>query len=186
MDKDSNINILNKRTAKGLSYIAIFGLIFGFALAPFYDVMCKKLGINGRADSTATALSSTQKVDKTRWVTVIFTGTTMPGIEWSFHPTQVSMRVHPGQIETTSYYAKNNATKAITGVAVPSITPELAALYFKKVECFCFKQQGLAPNESKEMPLRFYVSADLPKDVTTVTLSYSFYNSEQEKIAAKL
>jgi cytochrome c oxidase assembly protein subunit 11 len=117
------------------------------------------------------------KVDEKRWVTVIFTGDTMPGLSWSFHPTQTSMRVHPGEIKLATYIAKNNAGEDVTGVAVPSVTPELASLYFKKIECFCFKQQELKAGDSREMPLRFYVSPDLPADVNTVTLSYAFYNS---------
>jgi cytochrome c oxidase assembly protein subunit 11 len=165
---------LNKRLAFKLSLVVFAALIFGFAIAPFYDVMCKKLGINGKADTSATL--ATQKVDTSRWVNVIFTGNTMPGLSWTFHPTQNSMRVHPGQIMLTSYIAKNNGAQSVMGVAVPSITPELASLYFKKVECFCFKQQTLKAGESKEMPLRFYVSSDLPADVNNVTLSYAFFN----------
>ncbi len=168
---------LNKRLAWRLSWIVAAGLIFGFAIAPLYDVMCKTLGLNGRADSSATTLDKSVKVDKTRWVTVIFTGNTMPGLTWSFHPTQNSMRVHPGEIKLATYIARNDTKEHVTGVAVPSVTPELAALYFKKIECFCFKQQGLKAGESKEMPLRFYVSPNLPSDVNTVTLSYAFYNS---------
>lgn len=168
---------LNKRLAWRLSLIVFAGLLFGFAIAPIYDVMCKALGLNGRADSSATVLDKSVKVDKTRWVTVIFTGNTMPGLSWSFYPTQNSLRVHPGEIKLATYIAKNDAKESVTGVAVPSVSPELASLYFKKIECFCFKQQGLKPGESKEMPLRFYVSPDLPSDVNTVTLSYAFYNS---------
>lgn len=170
-------SVLNKRLAWRLSLIVVAGLLFGFALAPIYDVMCKTLGLNGKADSSAAALNKSLKVDKDRWVTVIFTGNTMPGLSWSFHPTQTSMRVHPGEIKLATYIARNDAKESVTGVAVPSITPELAALHFKKIECFCFKQQGLKAGESKEMPLRFYVSPNLPSDVNTVTLSYAFYNS---------
>jgi cytochrome c oxidase assembly protein subunit 11 len=170
-------SVLNRRLAWRLSWIVFAGLLFGFAIAPIYDVMCKAIGLNGRADSSATVLDKSVKVDKTRWVTVIFTGNTMPGLNWSFHPTQNSLRVHPGEIKLATYIAKNDAKESVTGVAVPSVSPELASLYFKKIECFCFKQQGLKPGESKEMPLRFYVSPDLPSDVNTVTLSYAFYNS---------
>ena len=127
-----------------------------------------------------------RSVDKDRWVTVIFTGSSMPGLGWNFYPTATSMRVHPGEIKMATYIAKNNAKENVVGVAVPSVTPELAALYFKKIECFCFKQQGLDPAESKEMPLRFYVSPDLPKDVNTVTLSYAFYNSSPKANQAGL
>jgi cytochrome c oxidase assembly protein subunit 11 len=167
----------NKRLAWRLSWIVAAGLVFGFAIAPLYNVMCKAIGLNGRADSSATAANNSMKVDEKRWVTVIFTGDTMPGLSWTFHPTQTSMRVHPGEIRMATYMAKNNANKDVTGVAVPSITPELAALYFKKIECFCFNQQELKAGASKEMPLRFYVSSNLPVDVNTVTLSYAFYNS---------
>lgn len=177
MSIDEEKSALNKRLAWRLSWIVFAGLLFGFAIAPIYDVMCKAIGLNGRADSSATVLDKSVKVDKTRWVTVIFTGNTMPGLNWSFHPTQNSLRVHPGEIKLATYIAKNDAKESVTGVAVPSVSPELAALYFKKIECFCFKQQGLKPGESKEMPLRFYVSPDLPSDVNTVTLSYAFYNS---------
>lgn len=169
---------LNKQLAFKLCLVVFAALVFGFAIAPFYDVMCKKLGLNGRADTNATAL--TQKIDKTRWVDVIFTGNTMPGLTWSFHPTQNTIRVHPGEVTLTSYMAKNNGSDNVMGVAVPSVTPELAALYFKKIECFCFKQQTLKSGESKEMPLRFYVSPDLPSEVNTITLSYAFYNGAPE------
>lgn len=159
-----------------LSAIVIGGLLFSFAVAPLYDVMCREFGLNGRADGNATAFDKTIKIDKTRWVTVIFTGNTMPGLGWSFHPKQTSMRVHPGEITLTSYIAKNNAGDSQLGVAVPSVTPEISALYFKKIECFCFKQQTLKAGEYKEMPVMFYVKPDLPADVNTVTLNYAFYN----------
>ena len=178
---DSNKDAKNRRLAWRLSLIVLAGLMFGFALAPLYDVMCKAIGLNGKADTTATVVEKSLKVDKTRWVTVIFTGNTMPGLSWSFSPTENSVRVHPGEIKLTTYLVKNNSGESVTGVAVPSVSPELASLYFKKIECFCFNQQALQAGESKELPLRFYVSPDLPDDVNTVTLSYAFYNS-----AAKL
>jgi len=173
---------LNKRLAWKLSLIVIAGLLFGFAIAPIYDVMCKKFALNGRADSSATLMASGQKIDKARWVTVIFTGNTMPGLDWSFHPKQDTMRVHPGEMNLTTYVAKNNGEAGVMGVAVPSITPELAALYFKKIECFCFKQQTLKAGERREMPVMFYVKTDLPEDVNTVTLSYAFFNGTANNV----
>lgn len=178
MTLGENKATLNKRLALKLVMVVLAGLLFSFALAPFYKAMCKAIGLNGRADTVATAESKTVKVDNTRWVTVIFTGNTMPGLDWGFKPTVGSMRVHPGEIKMTSYYAKNQGAESVVGVAVPSITPEIAALYFKKIECFCFNQQTLKSGESKEMPLRFFVSPELPKDVNTVTLSYAFYNGD--------
>jgi cytochrome c oxidase assembly protein subunit 11 len=175
-DKKSVISTTNSHLAWKLSLIVLAGLLFAFAIAPLYDVLCKEFGLNGRADSTMTASDKNMKIDKTRWVTVIFTGNTMPGLPWSFEPTDRILRVHPGEITLTSYTAKNNGTESELGVAVPSVTPELAALYFKKIECFCFKQQTLKSGESKKMPVMFFVKPDLPADVNTVTLNYAFFN----------
>lgn len=175
-DKKSVLSASNNRLAWRLSIIVFAGLLFAFAVAPLYDVLCKKLGLNGRADSTMTASEKNMKIDKTRWVTIIFTGNTMPGLGWNFHPSDKSLRVHPGEITLTSYMAKNDGADSELGVAVPSVTPELAALYFKKIECFCFKQQTLKSGESRKMPVLFYVKPDLPADVNTVTLNYAFYN----------
>lgn len=174
-EKTGNQN-LNTKMAWKLSLIVLAGLIFGFAIAPIYDVMCKKFALNGRADSVATKFDKTIKIDKTRWVTVTFMGNTMPGLAWSFKPKQISMRVHPGEITLTSYTATNHASASQLGVAVPSITPELATLYFKKIECFCFKEQTLKSGETREMPVMFYVKPDLPNDISELSLSYAFFN----------
>ncbi len=182
---NEEIKAANKKLAFKLSLIVVAGLLFGFALAPLYDVMCKAIGLNGRGDTTATATTNL-KIDKTRMVTVLFTGNTMPGLNWGFYPKENSIKVHPGEITLASYMAKNEGKARVVGVAVPSVAPELAALYFKKVECFCFNEQALEPGESKEMPVRFFVSPDLPKEITTVTLSYAFYNGsdKSERVSA--
>lgn len=180
MTTEDGRNSENKRLALKLVLIVVAGLAFGFALAPLYDVVCQAIGLNGRADTTATEVQANQKVDKSRTVEVILTGSTMPGLDWEFSSNETILKVHPGEIKLTSYAAKNVGEETVVGVAVPSITPEVAALYFKKVECFCFNQQALAAGESKDMPVRFYVSPDLPKDITTVTLSYIFYNAKDK------
>ena len=177
VEKNSN----NKKLAFKLLLIVVAGLLFGFALAPLYDVMCKAIGLNGRGDTTATTNNSV-KVDASRTITVLLTGNTMPGLDWEFSSKEASVQVHPGEIKLISYLAKNNGTKPVTGLAVPSVAPEVASLYFKKIACFCFNQQTLAAGETKEMPVRFFVSPDLPKDINTVTLSYAFY-SASEKVA---
>jgi cytochrome c oxidase assembly protein subunit 11 len=179
---ESNAN--NKKLAIKLVLIVVAGLAFGFALAPLYDVVCKTIGLNGRGDTTATVASTKQEVDMSRIVEVIFTGNTMPGLDWEFSSNEATMQLHPGEIKLTSFTAKNVGKKAVTGVAVPSVAPEVASLYFKKIACFCFNEQTLAAGESKEMPVRFFVSPDLPKDITTVTLSYAFYNANDRVNAA--
>lgn len=171
-------NQQNKKLALTLGVIALAGLAFGFALAPLYDVVCDAIGLNGRGDTTATELTKDLKMDASRTITVLFTGATMPGLDWTFSANEPSVKVHPGEIKLTSFMAKNIGSETITGTAVPSVSPEVAALHFKKIECFCFSNQSLKAGETKQMPIRFYVSPDLPKDITTVTLSYSFYNAK--------
>lgn len=164
----------NKRLAIKLGAVAIGALGFGFALVPLYNVFCEATGLNGKTNAES-ARPAAVKVDKSRWVTVQFTGTVMPGLSWEFHPQQASMRVHPGEIVRVSYYAKNSTNQTIVGQAVPSVTPGQAAQHFVKLDCFCFKQQALEPGAEKEMGLTFIISPELSKEVGTVTLSYAFF-----------
>jgi len=164
----------NKRLAIKLGAMAIGALAFGFALVPLYNVFCEATGLNGKTNAES-ASPAAVKVDKSRWVTVQFTGTVMPGLSWEFHPQQASMRVHPGEIVRVSYYAKNSTNQTIVGQAVPSVTPGQAAQHFVKLDCFCFKQQALEPGAEKEMGLTFIISPELSKEVGTVTLSYAFF-----------
>ncbi|HZV98005.1 MAG TPA: cytochrome c oxidase assembly protein [Methylophilaceae bacterium] len=165
----------NRRLGLKLLWIVAAALMFAYALVPLYDVLCKVTGLNGKTDGSAAVGSTT--VDESRWVTVEFTGNVMPGLGWNFYPKQGSIKVHPGQIETALFVAKNITNEAVAGQAVPSVSPGVASAHFKKIECFCFQRQELQPGETKEMPLRFYVSPDLPKDVKAVTLSYAFFNA---------
>lgn len=164
----------NKRLAMKLGAVALGALGFGFALVPLYNVLCEATGLNGKTNAES-ARPAAVKVDKSRWVTVQFTGTAMPGLSWEFHPQQASIRVHPGEITRASYYAKNSTNQTIVGQAVPSITPGQAAQHFVKLDCFCFKQQALEPGAEKEMGLTFIISPELSKEVGTVTLSYAFF-----------
>ena len=119
------------------------------------------------------------EVDQSRWITVEFTGHTTSGLPWEFRPLQKKMRVHPGETAVANYYVRNNTDEPITGQAVPSVVPGRAAPYFKKIECFCFSQQTLAPREAKEMPVRFVVDAKISSRVDTITLSYAFFNTDK-------
>lgn len=168
----------NRKLGLKLLWVVAGALVFAFALVPLYDVFCKVTGLNGKTDSTASM--SPAKVDQSRWVTVEFTSTVMPGLGWNFNPMQPSIKVHPGQIETALFEAKNITNMAVAGQAVPSVSPGAASLHLKKIECFCFQRQELQPGESKIMPLRFYVSPDLPKDIKTVTLSYAFFSAVKQ------
>jgi cytochrome c oxidase assembly protein subunit 11 len=167
----------NRRTGLKLMGVALGMFVFGYALVPLYDVLCDATGLNGKTGRVEAV--ATGKVDATRWVTVEFTGNSMSGLPWEFGPQKKTVRVHPGEVTVAYYEARNTANETITGQAVPSVAPGTAAAHFKKIECFCFSQQQLEAGEQKLMPIRFVVSADLPKEVSTVTLSYAFFNADQ-------
>ncbi len=171
-------NLANKKLGFKMVWIVVGSLVFAFALVPLYDVLCAVTGLNGKTETTASALKNT-KIDATRWVTVQFTSSVMPGLGWNFYPLQSSIKVRPGQVETVMFKAKNITSQTVAGQAIPSVTPGQAAAYLKKIECFCFQKQELKPGETKVMPLRFFVSNDVPEDVKEMTLSYSFFSAKK-------
>jgi cytochrome c oxidase assembly protein subunit 11 len=117
-------------------------------------------------------------------VTVLFDGGVNSKLPWRFEPRQASMQVRVGELSETSYFARNTSDRAIVGSAVPSVAPARASGYFSKTECFCFTAQTLAAGEGRDMPVRFIVAPDLPTDINTVTLSYTFFKNEA--LTAKL
>lgn len=179
LSAQEQIRLKNKRLGLKLVWIVVGSLLFAFALVPIYNVLCTITGLNGKTNTTA-ALASKAVVDKSRWVTVQFTSSVMPGLGWNFYPKQTSIKLHPGQIETVVFVAKNITNQEVVGQAIPSITPGIGAANLKKIECFCFVRQSLKAGEQREMPLRFYVSPELPADVSEMTLSYSFFPAVKE------
>lgn len=161
--------------------IAMFG--FGFALVPLYDVLCEVTGLNGKTGQATAESAASARIDTSRWVTIEFTGSVNSGLPWEFRPVVKRVRVHPGQVAEASYFVRNLVGEPIAGQAVPSVTPRAAAAHFKKIECFCFSRQELKPKEGREMPLRYIVQSDLPRDVHTITLSYTFFNVDQKSAA---
>ncbi len=153
--------------------------LFGFACVPLYRIACVHvLGIKLDAQAAGGAKVAALAADPSRWVTVQFVGSVNSTLAWHFAPEKVSVRVHPGVLSEAWFDATNIAPKAIVGNAVPSIAPKTASLYFNKTECFCFTEQVLQAGESRRMPLKFIVDPQLPRDVDTLTLSYTFYNNE--------
>ncbi|NNL99774.1 MAG: cytochrome c oxidase assembly protein [Gammaproteobacteria bacterium] len=155
-----------------LMAVVMFG--FGFLLVPLYDVFCEITGLNGKTDASAAVV--TEAPDLGREVTVEFVGTVNQGAPWEFRPEVSRMRVHPGQLYSTTFYARNRSPMVIAGQAVPSVSPGQAAEYFRKTECFCFTRQDFLAGEEKDMPLRFIVDPDLPAHVDTVSLSYTMFD----------
>ena len=175
----SELENANSKLAKKMVWVAAGSLLFAFALVPLYDVLCSITGLNGKTNNEASTLSKA-KVDTSRNVTVQFTSAVMPGLGWNFYPKQASITLHPGQIETVLFEAKNITSQVVVGQAIPSVSPGIASVYLKKVECFCFVNQSLKPGETKVMPLRFFIDPALPKDVSEMTLSYSFFEATKK------
>lgn len=171
-----------RRTAIKLGFVAVGMFAFGYLLAPLYDVLCEVTGLNGKTSAVA-APPSAGPVDKSRTVTVEFTGQAAGGLAWEFRPLVNELRVHPGETVEVKYLARNRADTVITAQAVPSVAPGRAASHFQKIECFCFSEQKLAPGEAREMPVRFAVSPKLPEGVHIITLSYAFFDISKPQAA---
>lgn len=155
--------------------VGMFG--FGFALVPFYYKICEVTGINAGAEQT---LAKNTQVDTSRWVTLEFDANTNENLPWQFKPSQRIMKVHPGQLIQVEYEVVNKSDHDIVGQAVPSYGPARAAEFFKKIECFCFTPQTLAAGESRRMPVLLVLDPAMDADVHTVTLSYTFFQAEQQ------
>ena len=153
--------------------VGMFG--FGFALVPLYDLICDVTGLNGKTGEQYTETSG-QLVDESRVVKIQFLASNNAGMSWDFRPVVRTMEVTPGKLNSTNFFVHNPSKNTITAQAVPSVTPFRAAQYLHKTECFCFEQQELQAGESMDMPLRFIIDASLPKEVTTLTLSYTIFD----------
>lgn len=172
-------SLLNtKSLIKVALIVSVASFAFGYALIPLYRIACEQVfGI--RLDSqAATTPAPAYAVDEARTVTIEFDGTVNSRLPWQFHPNQRTMTVHPGQPYDTTYFAANEADYAIVGSAVPSVAPAEASAYFIKTECFCFTQQQLASGEQRDMPVRFVIDPDLPENIKTITLSYTFLENK--------
>jgi cytochrome c oxidase assembly protein subunit 11 len=156
--------------------IALAAFLFTFSMVPLYRIACEKV-FGVRLEKGPAAADAKAANDRSRWVTVQFDGGVNSKLPWAFHPEQETLRVHPGQQYEAMFFARNTSDHAIVGNAVPSIAPSRASGYFSKTECFCFTAQTLAAGESRDMPVRFIVDPDLPRDVNTITLSYTFYKN---------
>lgn len=153
---------------------AMFG--FGFAFAPLYSALCQLTGLNGRDNNMLVASTVVAQPDLSRTVTLQLLTVVNGGREWSFRPEQSQLTVHPGEFVTINFVAENLLDQDVVGQAVPAVTPGKAARHVKKTECFCFTQQTFKAREKKVMPVRLMLDPELPKDIHTVSLSYTFFD----------
>jgi cytochrome c oxidase assembly protein subunit 11 len=173
---------LKRENARMLGKLAVitagmFG--FGYALVPIYNAICEATGINVLALSeregagVSVRTPANTQVDLSRTITVEFDVNTRG--PWDFKPEVRSMEVHPGQLNTVMYQFQNIQNRTMAAQAIPSYAPQQAMAHFNKLECFCFTQYTLAPGEKKSWPVAFVIDPKLPKDVKTITLSYTFF-----------
>ena len=164
----------NSRKHAIVLMIAAAGMFaFGFALVPLYRTFCEVTGLNGRTVAGARAAVTAPATQ--REVTIQFLAQAANGMPWEFRPVEKELRVRLGAINTTRFYVRNRAGTAVTGQAVPSVAPGRAAPYLNKLECFCFANQRVEAGAETEMPVRFYIATDLPQQIRTLTLSYTFF-----------
>ncbi|HEX4871774.1 MAG TPA: cytochrome c oxidase assembly protein [Nevskiaceae bacterium] len=165
-----------------LVVVGMFG--FGFALGPLYTLICEVTGINGKVPTTAAEVSRLSAVDTSREVTVEFVTTVNGGKPWVFRAEQPRIKVHPGQMMTVNFVAENTEARDLVAQAVPNVAPWNAAKYLRKTECFCFNNQPFKAGERKDMPVRFVLDPELPPEVDTVTLSYTFFEVTETAASA--
>ena len=169
----------NRQMGRKLLLIVVLMFGFGYALVPMYRAICNALGINvlsvselQTSDAPHRDAANTQ-VDLTRSVTIEFDANARG--PWDFKPAQRSVTVHPGELTTVMYEFRNRQDRVMAAQAIPSYAPVQAMLHFNKLECFCFSEHVLQPGESKQWPVVFVIDQKLPKDVKTITLSYTFF-----------
>ena len=174
----------NSRIALICGGIAALMLGGAFASAPLYSVFCRVTGFGGtplRAEAAPKAVDTAHE----RTITVRFNSDVAPGMPWKFQPEQRSVVVKPGEETLIFYKASNPTQQAITGQAAYNVTPDKAGQYFNKIQCFCFTEQRLNPGQTADMPVSFFVDPKLltdpqTSDVTTITLSYTFFRLPDE------
>jgi len=179
----------NRALLGKLGVVAALMFGFGYALVPLYKSICEALGINvlslserqtsgirGPADGHNT------QIDRTRTISVEFDANARGVFE--FKPAQRSLQVHPGELTTVMYEFRNTQARTLSAQAIPSYAPKQATAHFNKLECFCFNEYTLAPGESRQWPVVFVIDPRLPKDVATITLSYTFFEVQGKSIAA--
>ncbi len=167
---DAVLAAQNRQTMTKLLVIAVAMLGFGFAMVPMYRQICESLGITqGRVVG-----STNTQVDTSRSVTVELVASSA-GLPWRFEAIEREVKLHPGELVTVNYRVVNTLGRPVTAQAVMNAAPANAGKYIEKQACFCFSNQTLAAGEERVMPVVFLVSPQAPKDMTTISLSYTFF-----------
>ena len=173
-----NENSNKQRKHVVLLFALALGMLgFSFALVPLYEIFCEVTGITGKTSSIVAVEPTAVMQESEREVTIQFLAQVARGMPWEFRPTEHQLKVRVGEVNLTSYYARNHSAKGVTGQAVPSVSPVNVSRYLHKIECFCFTEQYLGAGEDQQMSVRFYIDEELPEEINTLTLSYSLFNA---------
>lgn len=152
--------------------IGMFG--FGYAMVPLYNVMCELTGLN-RGEMQA--LTQNTQVDYSRSVGVEMVASVPQSVPLRLTAPNKALYAHPGELVQTEYEVENLSGRVVVAQAIPSYSPQLAAKHFKKIECFCFREQVLQPHEKRKLPIMFVLDRETPKDLTWLALSYTMFES---------
>lgn len=170
---DAGLQLRNRQLMGKLLVIAVGMLGFGFAMVPMYRQICEAIGIT----QTRVVAPSNTQVDASREVTIELVASSA-GLPWTFEAVDRNLKLHPGELATVRYRVVNTLGRPVTAHAVMNTAPAHAMKYIEKQACFCFSDQTLAAGESREMPVVFRVRADAPADLSTVSLSYTFFEKK--------
>jgi len=173
---DSAYSGSNRITLRKLVVIVAVMFAFGYALVPFYKKICEATGLWNLQNPDKVSAANTQ-VDMTRFVRIEF-DTNLHDMPWKFRALDAITDIHPGEVTQVMFEVVNTADHPVTGQAIPSYGPRNAAQYFRKLDCFCFARQTLAAGETRRMPVVFVIDPQLPADLSTITLSYTFFAVE--------
>lgn len=173
---------VNRRLVGRLVVMAVAMFGFGYAMVPLYQVFCDFTGLGGRSVQISANTDGVRASD--REVSIRFLATTHSELPWQFQPLEKTSTVKLGELSETRYLAMNPTAQDMIGQATYNVVPPEASLYFVKTECFCFTEQLLTSNESREMPVYFFVQPDLPESIKEITLSYTFYRNEKAERTA--
>ncbi len=169
------------KTVNKLVAVSIIMFAFSFALVPLYDIICDITGLNGNTSNLKTKENFEDSFSKNnvqeKKIKIQFVASDQNTKEVLFDPDEFEMEIMTGKIHSTFYYARNKTDIDFVGQAIPSVSPNIAAKYLKKIECFCFEKQTLKPGELVKLPVYFKIDKNLPDNIDTITLSYAFFKN---------
>ncbi|RCL38317.1 MAG: cytochrome c oxidase assembly protein [SAR86 cluster bacterium] len=165
----------SKKTIRTLCFAVLGMFTFSFALVPLYNVFCEVTGLNGKIELRATNDTNIE-IENGRDVSIQFVSHNNEEMPWTFEPSEDSIKIKTGKYHTATFYVKNPTDRTMIAQAIPSVAPSNAASHLKKLECFCFEQQELAPGEDALLPVRLIFDDKLPSAINSVVLSYTIFD----------